>query len=185
MMSKKDLKEHEFDYDLQRFMQIREQVQEEIKKIGSHVSTLESTNKRLVAHFDVFEKMSKKAEDQIHAAITAAGFDLARESTRIFSPLIEKLLRDEIIQLNQSVHSAEGVLNRAMEEKEKRPFLYTFLWWSLLVAIGFGVGCLVSHWSTSVLPEELTQKMQLLHQKVDALSKQDGLIKSKKGERAK
>ena len=126
-MEKNDLQQHEFENDIQRFMQIRDQVHEEIKKIAVHVATLDTTNKRFVAHFDVFEKLAKKSEDQMYAAIKAAGHDLMRESTKLFSPMIENLLREQILRLNQSVKTAEKTLCAAVEEKNNRPFYYTLL----------------------------------------------------------
>ncbi len=104
------------DYEnyIQRFMQIRDQVNVEIAKIGAHVATLEATNKRLVAHFDVFEEMSKKSRESIHTAIKAASNDLTRESVKVFSPLIEDILKKQMRELDQSVATANRVLTSAM-----------------------------------------------------------------------
>lgn len=161
-MNNNDLRLHEFENDIQRFMQVRDQVHEEIKKIGAHVATLDETNKRFVAHFDVFEKVSKKAEDQIYLTIKTAGHDLMQDARKLFSPMIEELLREQILDLNKSVKTAEKTLYAAMEEKNIRPFYYTLLGWLLLVAIGFGIGSIVSSRNTLVIPQEFTDKMDLL-----------------------
>ena len=115
-MEQNDLQQHEFENDIQRFMQIRDQVHDEIKKIGTHVTTLDETNKRLIAHFDVFEKLSKKSEDQIYAAIKAAANDLTRKAEDVFSPLIEELLREQILKLDQAVATAKRALDEAVEK---------------------------------------------------------------------
>ena len=166
-MEKNDLQQHEFENDIQRFMQIRDQVHEEIKKIGVYVATLEETNKRLVAHFDVFEKVSKKAEDQIYLTIKTAGHDLMQESTKLFSPMIENLLREQILKLEQAIRSAEKTLSSAIEEKNHRPFYYTLLGWLFLLSIGFGIGSIIAHWSAPVLPQEFTEKMNRIEYKVE------------------
>ena len=175
-----DLKQYEFENDIQRFMQIRDQVHEEIKKIGAHVTTLADTNKRLVAHFDVFEKISKKTEDQIYAAIKAAAHDMSRESVRLFSPIIEELLRKQILQLDQSVKAAERTLCAAMEEKNRKPFYYSLLWWLFLATAGFGIGSIVSRQNTPILPDRLIQKIDVLGQRMEVLSKKNIQEKKKR-----
>ncbi|MBA3814380.1 MAG: hypothetical protein H0X26_07835 [Alphaproteobacteria bacterium] len=179
-MNTNDLKQHEFENDIQRFMQIRDQVHDEIKKIAVHVATLDSTNKRFVAHFDVFQKLAKTSEDQVYAAIKAAALDLNRESLKAFSPLIEDLLREQILQLNASVKTAEKALCTAVEEKNKRPFLYVLLWWLFLTTAGFGVGTLVSRKFTPVLPDSFIQKVDLIGKRLEVLSRKDGQVRERK-----
>ncbi len=166
-MEKTDLQQHEFENDIQRFMQIRDQVHEEIKKIAVHVATLDATNKRFVAHFDVFEKLAKKCEDQVYAAIKAAAFDLNRESTKAFSPLIEKLLREQILKLEQAIRTAEKTLCTAVEEKNNRPFYYSLLGWLFLVSIGFGIGSIVYLRNAPIFPQEFIEKMDLLEYQLE------------------
>ena len=151
------------DYEnyMQRFMQIRDQVNAEIAKIGAHVATLEATNKRLVAPFDVFEEMSKKSREKIYSAIKAASQDLTRESVKTFSPLIEELLRKQIIELDQSVATAKRVLTSAMEVKEAWPLHYVLLFWGFLVVVGFGLGSIFSQPHITPLPEDFRKVYDL------------------------
>ena len=107
----------------------------------------------------------------MYAVIKAAAHDLTNESRKVFSPLIESLLREQILKLDQSVRTAEKTLFTAMEEKNSRPFYYTLLGWLFLVAIGFGIGSIISHRSTPVFPQEFTEKINRLEYKVDVLSK--------------
>lgn len=175
-----NLQQHEFENDIQRFMQIRDQVHEEIKKIAVHVGTLDATNKRFIAHFDVFEKLAKKSEDQMHAAIKAATHDLSNESRKVFSPLIESLLREQILGLNQSVKAAEKTLYSAMAEKNNRPFYYTLLGWLFLISLGFGIGSIISHLNTPVLAQEFIEKIDRLEYKIaEAFHKRT--VQEKKG----
>lgn len=182
-MEKNDLQQHEFENDIQRFMQIRDQVHEEIKKIAVHVATLDATNKRFVAHFDVFEKVSKKAEDQIYLTIKTAGHDLMQESTKLFSPMVEALLREQILKLDQAIRTAEKTLYAAMEEKNNRPFYYTLLGWLFLISIGFGIGSIVSHRNAPVFPQEFIEKMEFLRYKVDTLAKRSTQEEKKKAKK--
>ena len=151
------------DYEnyIQRFMQIRDQVNAEIAKIGAHVATLEATNKRLVAHFDVFEEMSKKSREKIYSAIKASSQDLTRESVKTFSPLIEELLRKQILELDQSVATANRVLTSAMQMKEAWPLQYVLLFWSFLVVVGFGLGSIFSQPHITPLPEDFRKVYDL------------------------
>lgn len=170
-MEQNDLQQHEIENDIQRLMQIREEAHEEIKKIRAYVATLDATNKRLVAHFDVLEKLSKMAEDQIYLTIKTAGHDLMQEATKLFSPMIETLLREQILKLDQSVKTAEKTLYLAMEEKNNRPFYHTLLGWLFLVAIGFGIGSIISHRNTPVFPQEFIEKIDHLEYKVEEASR--------------
>jgi hypothetical protein len=113
--------------------------------------------------------MGKKCENQIHEAIKAAAFQLNHEAERVFSPLIEKLLREKILKLEDSIDTARDALEKALYEKAKRPLYYAFMRWSLLVALGFGIGSLVVHCNTPVVPKGLTQEIELLQHKVNVL----------------
>lgn len=151
------------DYEnyIQRFMQIRDQVNAEISKIGAHVATLEATNKRLVAHFDVFEEMSKKSREKIYSAIKTASQDLTQESVKTFSSLIEELLRKQIGELDQSIATAKRVLTSAMQMKEAWPLQYVLLFWSFLVVVGFGLGSIFSQPHITPLPEDFQKTYDL------------------------
>jgi len=156
-------------------------VHEEIKKIAVHVATLDATNKRFVAHFDIFEKLSKKAEDQIYLTIKTAGHDLMEESTKLFSPMVENLLREQILKLEQAIRTAEKTLYSAMEEKNNRPFYYTLLGWLFLITIGFGTGSIISHRNTPVFPQKFIEKIDRLEYKVEeAFRKKNVQEKQKK-----
>ena len=180
-MEQNDLQQHEIENDIQRLMQIREEAHQEIKKIGAYVATLDATNKRLVANFDVFEKLSKKAEDQIYLTIKTAGHDLMEESTKLFSPMIENLPREQILKLEQAIRTAEKTLCAAVEEKNNRPFYYTLLGWLFLISIGFGIGSIISHRSTTVLPQDFIEKIDRLEYKVEEARNRNIQEKQKKG----
>lgn len=164
-MTNQDLKTNEFEHDIQRFMQIRDQIHSEVKKIGAHASTLDETNKRLVAHFDVFKEIADDSEEQISSAIKEAAQEMAKESIRSLAPLLESLLEEQILSLKRSIATAESCLSSAIEEKNTRPFFYSFLLWSLLFTVGFGVRGLIPP-STGILPEQLLQKIEHLDHKV-------------------
>ncbi|HUX78545.1 MAG TPA: hypothetical protein VMW10_02185 [Alphaproteobacteria bacterium] len=167
-MDHNDLRQNEFENDIQRFMQIRDQVHEEIKKIGSHVATLDETNKRFVAHFDVFKKMSEDAEIQMKSVIKAAAHDMARASAKEFSPLFEGIVRN----LDKSVLNAKKVLEETMGEKYLKLVLFSCLGCILFGIAGFGGGYFYSKQYTYALPNNFIEIYTLgLGAKVDSLKK--------------
>lgn len=179
-MEQVDLKNHEFEYDIQRFMQIRDQVHTEIMKIGSHVATLEETNKRLLAHFDVFEELSQKAEDKVSTAIKAAAQELTQEGVKVFSPLIGELVREQILHLNRSITKAEQTLDLALKEKQRKPFLYSLFLWLFLISVGFGLGAIFLRTHNLTRSEEFIHKTDILIEKINILSKKENRDKPKK-----
>lgn len=156
-MNNNDLKRHEFENDIQRFMQIRDQVHDEIKKIGTHVATLEQTNKRLVAHFDVFKELSKTSEEQIKVSIKTSAQDMARASANQFSQLIEDVLRQRLMELDRSVQNAQRVLNETMGEKYRKVIYLSLIGCTLFGLAGFGGGYFYSKRHTYAFPSNFLE----------------------------
>lgn len=172
-MDTNDLKQHEFENDIQRFMQIRDQVHEEIKKIGTHVATLEQTNKRLVAHFDVFKKLSTDAEEHMKIVIKEAASNMARVAAKEFSQLIEDTIRHRLLDLDKSVQNAQRVLNETMGEKYKKLVLFSFIGFVFLGFIGFGGGYFYAKKNTYALPENFIKMYARgLNAQAESLEKQ-------------
>ena len=179
-MDTNDLKQHEFENDIQRFMQIRDQVHEEIKKIGTHVATLEQTNKRLVAHFDVFKKLSTDAEEHIKFVIKEAASNMARVAAKEFSQLIEDSLRHRLMDLDKSVQNAQRVLNETMGDKYRKLVRFSFLGCVLLGIIGFGGGYFYAKQNTYALPANFMKTyVQGLNAQVESLEKNQEKQKKK------
>ena len=152
-MTTNDLIQHEFENDIQRFMQIREQVHEEIKKISTYATTLDQTNKRLVAHFDVFEKLSEETQEHMKVVIKEAAREMARESAQQFSQLIKDSITHRLLELDRSVQNAQSVLDETMGDKYKKLVLFCFIGVVFSGLIGLGGGYFYAKQNTYALPE--------------------------------
>ncbi|MBX9621905.1 MAG: hypothetical protein K2X28_07800 [Alphaproteobacteria bacterium] len=152
-MTLNDLKQHEFENDIQRFMQIREQVHEEIKKISTYATTLDQTNKRLVAHFDVFEKLSQETQEHMKVVIKEAAREMARESAQQFSQLIKDSIIHRLLELDRSVQNAQSVLDETMGDKYKKLVFFCFISVVFSGLIGLGGGYFYAKQNTYALPE--------------------------------
>ncbi|MBY0273569.1 MAG: hypothetical protein K2X02_09250 [Alphaproteobacteria bacterium] len=152
-MTLNDLKQHEFENDIQRFMQIREQVHEEIKKISTYATTLDQTNKRLVAHFDVFKKLSEETQEHMKVVIKEAAREMARESAQQFSQLIKDVITHRLLDLDRSIQNAQRVLNETMGDKYKKLVLFCFISIVFSGLIGLGGGYYYAKRNTYTLPE--------------------------------
>ena len=156
-MTTNDLKQHEFENDIQRFMQIREQVHEEIKKIGTYATTLDQTNKRLVAHFDVFKKLSEETQEHMKIVIKEAAKEMARESAQQFSQLIKDTITHRLLDLDRSVQNAQRVLDETMGDKYKKLVLFCFIGVVFSGLIGLGGGYYFAKQNTYTLPENFVR----------------------------
>lgn len=136
-MTNQDLKTHEFENDIQRFMQIRDQIHAEVKKIGAHASTLDETNKRLVAHFDVFKEITDESEEQISSAIKGAAQEMARISANEFSLIVDDGLRHKLADLAQAIQEATQVLETSRSQKYRKLVLFAFLGCLLSGFVGY------------------------------------------------
>lgn len=153
-MTENDLKQHEFENDIQRFMQVREQVHEEIKKIGTYVATLDQTNKRLIAHFDVFKKLSGETQEHMKVTIKGAAMEMARESAQQFSQLIKDSITHRLLDLDRSVKNAQRVLDETMEDKYTKLTFFCFIGVIFSCLLGLGGGYYFAKQSTYTLPDD-------------------------------
>ena len=153
-MTTNDLKQHEFENDIQRFMQIREQVHEEIKKISTYATTLDQTNKRLVAHFDVFEKLSEETQEHMKVVIKEAAREMARESAQQFSQLIKDSITHRLLDLDRSVKNAQRVLDETMEDKYTKLTFFCFIGVIFSCLLGLGGGYYFAKQNTYTLPDD-------------------------------
>lgn len=153
-MTRHDLQTHESEYDIQRFLQIREEVHAEIKKMGSHINTLDETTKRLLAHMDVFQGLSEKAGRQIEDAIKVASFEMAKTVSEDFSKTVSDSLGAELTKLNTAIDKARDVLDESMGIKYQKLVFFCFLGCWLFGFAGFGGGYIYAKRTTYEMPED-------------------------------
>lgn len=87
------------EQEIHRFIQIRNEIQEEVNKIPPCVASLQETGKLLVSHFEVFRQISKNTQDQMPSIIQAASQTMAKTISDEASQLIRHTLEEKITAL--------------------------------------------------------------------------------------
>lgn len=105
------------EQEIQRFIQIRDEINEEIKKIGPNVTQLQDTTTALLSHVDVFKELSKTAQEHMKIAIQSASQDMAHSASEAFSTKIETKIQEILTTLDQSVQYAKRTLDSSRTTK--------------------------------------------------------------------
>jgi preprotein translocase subunit Sss1 len=147
--------------EIYRFMQIREEIHQEIKKIEPCILSLQDAGKGFVAHFEVFQKLSQQVQEQIKAVAMEVSQDIAQVSLEQVSQTIDDLLKDKLKVLDQSVQKASRVLNEATGTKYRKLILCFALGFVLSGLIGFGGGVIYSKRNTYALPPDFIKMYAL------------------------
>ncbi|HUX79614.1 MAG TPA: hypothetical protein VMW10_07740 [Alphaproteobacteria bacterium] len=147
--------------EIYRFMQIREEIHQEIKKIEPCVLSLQDAGKGFVAHFEVFQKLSQQVQEQIKAVALETAQDLAQVSLDQISQIIDDMLKDKLKSLDQSVQKASRVLNEATGTKYRKLILCFVLGIIISGVMGFGGGIVYSKRNTYSLPADFIKMYAL------------------------
>lgn len=150
-----------FEDNLQRFMQIRNEIQEEIGKISPNVEQLKRATQSLLSHVDVFKALAERAAEHIRPAITSAAREMASDSAEKFNRLIDEELKEKIRELDLSVQHAQRVLNETLDEKYRKVIRYSCIICVLCGFAGFGGGYFYSKPSTYVLSTKFMETYNL------------------------
>ena len=128
------------EQDLQRFLQIREEIHKEIEKIQPNVLLLQETTNRFGAHFSVFEKLSQNAQEQIKSTLKNAALDMAELGAEELSKRVEDQIQNILINLDQSVCEARSILESVSKKNTLKTITIVTLLILLSLSIGFGLG---------------------------------------------
>ena len=71
--------------DLERYMQLRDEIQESIKKIDPSVAQLQGAISRFVSQFDVFQKLSQDTQEQLKRVLKETSQDIAQTAAEQLS----------------------------------------------------------------------------------------------------
>ena len=140
--------------ELQRYLQMRDQMQDEIKSVNEQVEQLREVTKRFIAHFEVFKRLSDDAREQIRVEIRGASHEMARLTASEISSLIHEKVDATAKRLNQTVIEAEKGLSRVSKHKNKRFLLIAGLACLLCLSAGFGGGYVYFKKTTYILSED-------------------------------
>src|SRR5437660_10293684 len=94
------------DQDIQQYMQIRDEIQAEIKKIGPSIASLQEATKSLASQVDVFKALSHNAQDQMKVTIKEASGDMAQSVSDNLLSKIEVQIQEILTPLDQSAQYA-------------------------------------------------------------------------------
>ncbi len=161
------------EIEIQRFMQIRNEIQDEISKIGPQVTQLQQAGKTLISHFDVFRQIVKETQTQLPVIIEAASHNMAKATVEQMSLILDTLLQDNIRNLNQSVSTAAEILQEATGLKYRKMIFFLCLGILLSGLMGFGGGYIYARQNTYALPADFIKMYAL------GLSVKDGVSEIK------
>ena len=147
--------------EMQRFVQVRNEIQEEINKIGPCVSSLQETGKLLVSHFDVFRQISKNTQEQMPVIIQTASQTMAKTISDETSQLIKSTLETQVLALDESVQNASQILNESMSSKHRKAIALGILGLFLTGLISFGGGYFYARQNTYALPTDFIKMYAL------------------------
>lgn len=147
--------------EMQRFVQVRNEIQEEINKIGPCVSSLQETGKLLVSHFDVFRQISKNTQEQMPVIIQTASQTMAKTISDETSQLIKSTLEEKILVLDESVQNASQILNESMSSKHRKAIAVVALVLFLTGLMSFMGGYFYARKNTYALPTDFIKMYAL------------------------
>lgn len=167
------------EQDMHRLIHIRNEIQEEVNKIGPCVANLQETAKLLVSHFDVFREISKNTQDQMPVIIQAASQSMAKTISDEASQLIKGALEAQILALDEAVQNATQILNETMRSKYRKVITLSLLGLFLTGLISFGGGYFYARQNTYALPPDFIKMyaLGLKFTETSALPSSEGLSK--------
>ena len=171
------------DQDIQRVMHIRDEIQEEIKKIGPHTLNLQDATKSLLAQVDVFKALSQTAQEQMNVAIRDASLDMAQTVSDTLSARIETQIQEILATLDQSVQYARRTLDVSKGVKIRNRILLGFAACLFCGIIGAAFGYISAKRHNYTLPPDFIKMYALGHEYKDVLSKTSPQKKQQKIEK--
>lgn len=167
------------EQDIQRFIQIRDEINEEIKKIGPNVTQLQEATTALLSHVDVFKELSKTAQEHMKIAVQGAAQDMAHSASVAFSTKIETQVQEILTTLDQSVQYAKRTLDSSRTSKHRNLRPLSILGCLLCGLSGTGLGYLYAKRNPCSLPPDLIKMYSLGYEYKASLSKMSGQEKQK------
>lgn len=159
------------DHDIQRFVQIRDEIHEEIKKIGPSVINLQEATKSLLSQVDVFKTLSQRAEEHLKQAITDASHEMAQAAAQYFSDKINGQIQPILTTLDQSVQYARRTLEISNGAKVRRLVSLCVVGALVSGITGAGLGYFYARRHSYTLPPDFLKMYALGLQYKEALSK--------------
>ncbi|OJW55202.1 MAG: hypothetical protein BGO67_00405 [Alphaproteobacteria bacterium 41-28] len=142
------------EQDIQRFLKIREEIYEEIKKINPCITLLQDTTQRFAAQLEELQKLSQITQDHIKSAIKGAALEMAEIASVEFSGKTEEKINVIIAPLDHSIKNARKSIDTSTKAKIKKLVLIAFSATFIMGLISFGGGFFYSKRNTYYLPPD-------------------------------
>lgn len=149
------------EQDIQRFLQIREEIHEEIKKINPSVTLFQDTTQRFSAQLEELQKLSQITQDHLKSAIRGAALEMAEIASVEFAGKTEDKINAIIAPLDHSIKNARKSFDVSTKAKIKKLVLITFSATFSSGLIGFGGGFLYCKRHAYYLPPDFIKMYAL------------------------
>lgn len=134
----------ELEHDVQRYMQLREELKGDIdlqlQEIKIHTLELGDATKRFIAHFNIFKTLSDTSAKKISHNIENAANKMADRAADGFSKAVDEKVNNAIERLNQSVWKASRELQYVTHNKTWRNLAIAGLSCMMCLSVGFSAG---------------------------------------------
>lgn len=143
-----------YDQDIQRFMHIRDEIQEEIKKIGPQVISLQEATRSLLSQVDVFKVLSERAQEEMKRTLKEASAEMAQSVSQELSSTIESQIQEILTPLDQSAQYARRSLDIATKTNPVKRVLILFAAGLICGVMGAGMGYIYAKRNLYALPPD-------------------------------
>lgn len=156
------------EQEIQRGLQIREDIHHEIEKIGPSILLLQDTARHVTAQFEGFQKLVQNTQEQMKSIIKEASFEMAEAASGQFYSKIQDQVQNEVSALNQSVQTARKVLDAIETKGNLKTVLIVILSALIMIMGSFGLGYFYNKKTTYSLSKEVleTYGQGIIFQKV-------------------
>jgi hypothetical protein len=161
------------EQDIQQFMQIRDEIHEEIKKIGSHTASLQDATKSLLSQVDVFKSLSQTAQEQMKAIINDASHDMAHTVSEDLYSKLEGKVQEILTPLDQSVQYARRTLDVSKGVKLRKLVLLCSIGGLFCCFMGASLGYFYAKRHNYALPSDFIKMYALGYEYKQILSKKN------------
>lgn len=177
------------EQDIQRLIYTRDEIHDEIKKIGPYIANLQEATRALLAQVDVFKALSAGAQEHMKEVINDASIEMAHQvSETLSSALSSKLesqLQEILTSLDQSVQYARKTLAISKGVKIRRLILLCGIGGLFCCFMGASFGYFYAKRHTYALPPDFLKMYALGYEYKELRTKKAPQVSPKVEKRGK
>lgn len=171
------------EQDIQQAMQIRDEIHEEIKKIGSHTASLQDATKSLLSQVDVFKSLSQTAQEHMRKTINDASHDMAHTVSDVLYAKLEGKVQEILTPLDESVQYARRTLDVSKKIKIRKLILFCSIGGLFCCFMGASFSYFYARRHNYALPSDFLKMYALGYEYKTILGKKNPQEKQKPGKR--